>query len=216
MTYIVRAMDQPAPRTSSDNPPHPSTASVRPGAPGWVGPAVDYGPLIVFFAAYEIAGLKPATIAVMAATAVALLAGWLITRRFAFMPALTLVIVGVLGGLTLYLNDPDFIKMKPTIVYLLFAGIIGAELLSGRPLLGRAMTAAMPPLSAEGKRLLLLRFLLFFVVMAAINEVARRVLSTDHWVIWKVFGGIGVTFLFAIAQVPFVQRHRLPEGDAGR
>lgn len=192
-------MDQLTPQTRPATPPEPvSPRTTKPS--GWVGAAVDYGPLIVFFAAYEIGGLRPATIAVMAATAVALAAGWLITRRFAFMPALTLVVVGVLGGLTLYLNDPDFIKMKPTIVYLLFAGIIAAELMSGRPLLGRAMTAAMPPLGAAGKRLLLIRFLLFFVVMAAINEVARRVLSTDHWVIWKVFGGIAATFLFVLAQ----------------
>jgi intracellular septation protein len=82
---------------------------------------------------------------------------------------------------------------------------------SGRPLLGKAMTAAMPPIDAMGKRSLLLRFLVFFVAMAVINEVARRALSTDHWVMWKVFGGIGATFLFSLAQIPLVSRHRLPE-----
>jgi intracellular septation protein len=205
-------MDQPAPQTHI--PPEPSGTPRPSKASGWVGAAVDYGPLLVFFAAYEIGGLRAATIAVIAATAAALLAGWLVTRRFAFMPALTLVIVGVLGGLTLYLNDPDFIKMKPTIVYLLFAGIIAAELLSGRPLLGRAMTAAMPPMTAAGKRLLLLRFMAFFIVMAVINEVARRVLSTDHWVVWKVFGGIGATFLFVMAQIPLMQRHKLLDAES--
>ncbi len=157
-------------------------------APGWIGAAVDFGPLVAFFAAYEIAGLQTAT-----------------------MPAMTAVIVGVLGGLTLYLNDPDFIKMKPTIVYLLFASIVAVELFSGRPLLVRALTAAMPPLNDMGKRALLIRFLVFFLLMAAINEGARRLLSTDHWVLWKVFGGIGATFLFIIAQVPLIQRHKLPE-----
>jgi len=209
---MVRAMDQVAPPLRPED--KPASTSARPAGPGWLGAAIDYGPLVVFFAAYEIAGLMPATVAVMAATAIALVAGWLVTRRFAFMPALTLVVVGVLGGLTLYLNDPDFIKMKPTIVYLLFAGIIGAELASGRPLLGRAMTAAMPPMSEAGKRLLLLRFLLFFLAMAAINEVVRRTVSTDHWVLWKVFGGIGGTFLFSLAQIPLIQRYKLPEDDS--
>jgi len=184
----------------------------KPGtAPGWVGAAVDYGPLIAFFAAYELAGLRTATIVVMAAAVVALGIAWLVTRRFAFMPAMTVVIVGVMGGLTLYLNDPDFIKMKPTIIYLLFTAIIAAELVSGRPLLGRAMTAAMPPMDDAGKRVLLIRFLVFFVLMAAINEVARRILSTDHWVLWKVFGSIGATFLFGMAQIPLIMRHKLPE-----
>lgn len=178
--------------------------------------AVDYGPLIVFFASYEIAGLRSATITVMVASLIALAAGWAFTRRFAFIPAMTAVIVGVLGGLTLYLNDPDFIKMKPTIVYLLFALIILIELVSGRPLLGRAMTAAMPPVDDVGKRTLLIRFLVFFVVMAVINEVLRRVLSTDDWVIWKVFGSIGATFLFSLAQIPLVKRHMLPETESAK
>jgi len=180
-------------------------------APGWIGAAVDFGPLIAFFAAYEIAGLQIATIVVIAATLIAVAVGWTLTRRFALMPTMTAVIVGVLGGLTLYLNDPDFIKMKPTIVYLLFASIVAVELFSGRPLLVRALTAAMPPLNDAGKRALLIRFLVFFLIMAAINEVARRLLSTDHWVLWKVFGGIGATFVFIIAQVPLIQRHKLPE-----
>jgi len=183
-------------------------------APRWLGVAVDYGPLLAFFAAYELVGLRVATMVVIAAALAAVAAGWIWTRRFAFIPTMTAVIVGVMGGLTLYLNDPDFIKMKPTIVYLLFAGVIAAELATGRPLLGRAMTAAMPPMDATGKRTLLLRFLVFFVAMAAVNEVARRVLSTDHWVLWKVFGAIGATFLFGLAQIPLVMRHKLPEETA--
>lgn len=182
-------------------------------APKWIGMAVDYAPLIIFFASYEVAGLRLATIAVMVASVIAVAVGWLYTRRFAFIPAMTAVIVGVLGGLTLYLNDPDFIKMKPTLVYLLFALIIAIELVSGRPLLGKAMTAAMPPIDTSGKRVLLIRFLVFFVAMAAINEVARRVLSTDNWVMWKVFGAVGATFLFSLAQIPLVSRHRLPESE---
>jgi intracellular septation protein len=202
---MVRAMTQTATEPNRDPPP------AKRRAPTWVSAAVDYGPLILFFAAYEIKGLQVATVVVMVASLIAVAVGWYYTRRFAFIPVMTAVIVAVLGGLTLYLNDPDFIKMKPTIVYLLFAAVIGIEILSGRPLLGKAMTAAMPPIDAGGKRALLIRFLLFFVAMAAINEVARRVLSTDHWVMWKVFGSMGVTFLFIIAQMPLVKRHKLPE-----
>lgn len=180
-------------------------------APGWIGAAVDYGPLVAFFASYEVWGLRTATMVVIATTLVAVGVGWSFTRRFAFVPAMTAVIVGVLGGLTIYLNDPDFIKMKPTIVYLLFAAMVAIELVSGRPLLVKALTAAMPALDETGKRQLLLRFLIFFVVMAAINEVVRRLVSTDLWVLWKVPGAIVATFLFALAQAPLVGRHKLPE-----
>jgi intracellular septation protein len=172
--------------------------------------AMDLGPLVAFFAAYELAGLRVATMVVIAAALAAVAAVWLLTRRFAVMPTLTAAIVGVMGGLTLYLNDPDFIKMKPTIVYLFMAAILGTELISGRALLSRAITAGMPNLSGTGKRVLMIRFLLFFVAMAAINEVLRRVLSTDHWVLWKVFGGIGGTVLFSLAQIPLFNRHKLP------
>jgi intracellular septation protein len=206
---MVRAMTQ----TSIDPPEGKAVAAGAGQAPKWLSMAVDYGPLIVFFASYEAAGLRAATIAVMAASVIALGVGWFYTRRFAFIPAMTAVIVGVMGGLTLYLNDPDFIKMKPTIIYLLFALIIAIELISGRELLGRAMMAAMPPMDAGGKRALLVRFLAFFVAMAVANEILRRVLSTDHWVIWKVFGGIGITFLFSLAQIPLVKKHLLPESQ---
>jgi intracellular septation protein len=180
-------------------------------APSWFGMATDMGPLMAFFAAYELAGLRVATMVVMAAAVIAVALAWLVTRRFAIMPTLTAAIIGVMGGLTLYLNDPDFIKMKPTIVYLLFAAILAVELTSGRAILARAMTAGMPPITDTGKRVLLLRFLAFFVAMAATNEVLRRVLTTDHWVLWKVFGGIAGTVLFSLAQIPLIQRHRLPE-----
>lgn len=203
-------MDQPVPA------PIEATTAAAPlrAAPGWVGAAVDYGPLVAFFAAYEIGGLKASTVTVIVATLVAVAVGWSFTRRLAFIPVMTAVIVGVLGGLTLYLNDPDFIKMKPTIVYLLFALLVAIELVSGRPLIVRAMTAAMPPVNDTGKRMLLIRFMLFFVAMAAVNEVVRRTLSTDLWVIWKVPGAIGATFLFALAQIPLVNRHRLPDQQA--
>jgi intracellular septation protein len=179
--------------------------------PQGVAMAMDLGPLVAFFAAYELGGLRIATMVVIAAALAAVVAVWLLTRRFAVMPTLTAAIVGVMGGLTLYLNDPDFIKMKPTIVYLFMAAILGTELISGRALLSRAITAGMPNLSGTGKRVLMIRFLLFFVAMAAINEVLRRVLSTDHWVLWKVFGGIGGTVLFSLAQIPLFNRHKLPE-----
>lgn len=203
-------MDQPVPAPLEAT----TTAAPLRAAPGWVGAAVDYGPLVAFFAAYEIGGLKASTITVIVATLVAVAVGWSFTRRFAFIPVMTAAVVGVLGGLTLYLNDPDFIKMKPTIVYLLFALLVAIELASGRPLIVRAMTAAMPPVNDTGKRMLLIRFMLFFVAMAAVNEVVRRTLSTDLWVIWKVPGAIGATFLFALAQIPLVNRHRLPDQQA--
>lgn len=182
-------------------------------APAWLKPSVDYGPLAVFLLAYVSKGLLPATAALMAATAVALVVSFAYTRKVALMPLVTAVIVGVFGGLTLWLQDDTFIKMKPTIIYGLFAAILAGGLVMGKPLL-KAILGEAFSLTDAGWRSLSLRFLLFFLAMAAANEVIRRVASDDLWVLWKVPGSIVLTFVFMLAQMPLIQRHRSPEADA--
>ena len=178
--------------------------------PRWLKPTVDYGPLAVFLLVYIKAGLLAATGALIAATAVSVAVALWAERRMPWMPFTTAVVVGIFGGLTLWSGDDIFIKMKPTIVQALFAATLLGGLAFGRPLLKPLLGAAWP-MDDAGWRRLSLRFALFFVVMAALNEAVWRTQSTDVWVTFKVFGLMGLTLLFSIAQAPLMMRHRLAE-----
>jgi intracellular septation protein len=184
-------------------------------APRWLKPAVDYGPLAVFFVTYVTLGLMAATAALIAASLLALLVAWVLERRVPVIPLVTTAIVAVFGGLTLWLQDETFIKMKPTIVQALFALILLGGLAFGRPLLKPLLGPMMPPMSDAAWRQFTLRYALFFVAMAALNEVVWRTQSTDFWVAFKVFGLSGLTFLFILSQIPFVGRQaRLAQAAA--
>ena len=187
-------------------------------APRWLQPAVDYGPLAVFFLAYLGAGLMAATAAIVAASLVALALAWTIQRRVPLIPLLTAAVVAVFGGLTLWLQDETFIKMKPTIIQLLFAAVLLGGLLFDRPLLKPLLGRMMPPMSDAAWSRFTLRYALFFIAMAALNEVVWRTQSTDLWVAFKVFGLSGLTFLFILAQMPFIARatrlHTAPGGGS--
>jgi intracellular septation protein len=175
-------------------------------APRWLQPAVDYGPLGVFFVVYLGAGLMAATAAIIAASLVALPLAWTIQRRIPLIPLLTAAVVAVFGGLTLWLQDETFIKMKPTIVQALFAAILLGGLVFDRPLLKPLLARMMPPMSEAAWRRFTLRYALFFIAMAALNEAVWRTQSTDVWVTFKVFGLSGLTFLFILSQMPFIAR----------
>lgn len=186
---------------------------MKPSAPAWLRPAVDYGPLAIFLGVYWMRDLMAATLAIMIATAVALVLSFAIERRLPPMPLVTAVVVGVFGGLTLWLEDETFFKMKPTIVQLLFAAILFGGLFFKRPLL-KPLLASVWPLDEAGWTKLSLRYACFFVVMAALNEVVWRTQSTDFWVNFKVFGILVLTFIFVAAQIYFMRGHMLPEeGD---
>jgi intracellular septation protein len=189
--------------------------------PAWLKPVVDYVPLAIFFAAYLFApktddnsSLLTATAALMIATAIALVISLIVARRVPMMPLITAVIVGVFGGLTLWLKDDTFIKMKPTIVEALFSLILFGGLLFKKPLLKPLMSSAWP-MDDTGWHKLTLRFAWFFASMAVLNEIVWRTQSTDFWVSFKVFGLMILTLLFAVAQARLMQRHALPiEADA--
>lgn len=183
-------------------------------APGWLKPTVDYAPIAVFILAYATGGFMVATAAVIAATTVALGLSLALTRRLPWLPLITAAVVGVFGGLTLWFQDETFFKMKPTIVQGLFAAVLLGGLALRRPLLKPLLGAAWP-MDEAGWRRLSLRFALFFIAMAGLNEAVWRTQSTDVWVMFKVFGIIGLTFLFALTQMPLMTRHRLPEEPAG-
>ena len=181
--------------------------------PSWLKPTVDYVPLAVFFAAYLFApktndgsSLLTATAALMVATAIALVISLIVARRVPMMPLITAVIVGIFGGLTLWLQDETFIKMKPTIVEALFSLILFGGLFFKKPLLKPLMSSAWP-MDDTGWHKLTIRFAWFFAAMAVLNEIVWRTQSTDFWVSFKVFGLMILTLLFAVAQAPLMQRH---------
>ncbi|HEU0062475.1 MAG TPA: septation protein A [Hyphomicrobiaceae bacterium] len=167
---------------------------------------IDLGPLIAFFLAYGRAGIYWATGVLMLATVAALIASWRLLGRVTAVPMVTAVLVVVFGGLTFYLDDPSFIKLKPTIINLLFAGALVVGLATGRPLLKLLLGEAFQ-LSEEGWRKLTVRWALFFFALAILNEIVWRNFSESAWVNFKVFGIVPLTILFAMAQIPLIKRY---------
>ena len=187
--------------------------------------ALELGPLLVFFFANArgewLIGRFPllgnlgepifvATALFMVATAVALATSWLIMRSLPIMPLVSGVVVIIFGTLTLWLHNDIFIKMKPTIINTLFGGVLLGGLLFGKSLLGYVFDSAFH-LDAEGWKKLTLRWGLFFVFLALVNEVVWRSFSTDAWVTFKVWGIMPITLIFTLSQMPLVMRHSIEE-----
>ena len=172
--------------------------------------ALALGPLVLFFAANARYGIFVATATFMVAVVVALAVSYALTRQLPIMPLVTAVIVLVFGGLTLILQDELFIKLKPTIIYLLFAGVLLGGLAFGKPLLGMVFDSVFH-LTAEGWRKLTLRWAVFFLFLAVLNEIVWRTQTTDVWVSFKVFGVVPLTFLFGALQYPLLTKYAAPE-----
>ena len=196
----------------------------------WLKLALDFGPLVLFFyanakpalfapwltpilpaavATGPRAGIFVATAVFMVAIFLALLISYALTHRLPVMALVSAFIVLVFGGLTLAFQDETFIKLKPTIIYVLFAGVLGGGLLCGKSLL-TVVFDQMFNLTEEGWRKLTLRWALFFLALAVVNEVVWRTQSTDFWVAFKAFGVMPLTFIFAALQYPLLMKH-----DAG-
>jgi intracellular septation protein len=170
--------------------------------------ATELGPLLVFFVVNARYHLFVATGAFMAAIVAAMIASYVVTRHVPLMALVTGVIVIVFGTLTLVLHDETFIKVKPTIIYSLFALVLGAGLLFGRSLIA-ILFDQMFNLTPHGWRILTLRWALFFLAMAILNEVVWRTQTTDFWVAFKAFGAIPLTMAFAVTQMPLIKRYHL-------
>jgi intracellular septation protein len=195
---------------------------------------LDLGPLLLFFfansrpalflplvapilpaevAAGERVGIFVATAVFMVAILIALVISYALTRHLPMMPLITAVVVLVFGSLTLVLHDELFIKLKPTIIYLLFGGVLLGGLAFGKSLLGIVFDSVFH-LTPEGWRKLTLRWALFFFVLAVLNEIVWRTQTTDFWVGFKVFGVVPLTFLFAALQYPLLTKYAAPEGKS--
>jgi intracellular septation protein len=175
--------------------------------------AIDFGPLLLFFAAYKLFGLFAATATVMIAAVAAAGLGYWFDRKLHTVPLVTAVVILVFGGLTLYLNDDIFIKMKPTMIYGLFGAVLLGGLIFNRSFVKLVFGPAMT-LSDACWRTLSRRFGFFFLAMAILNELIWRNFSSDVWVNYHVFGAIALTVLFSMTQVPFLLKHQVvKDGD---
>lgn len=174
--------------------------------------ALDLGPLLLFFFVYNRWNIYAATGAFMAATVASLIVTYALTSRVAIMPLISAIVVMIFGGLTIYLQDETFIKLKPTIIYTLFGVLLLGGLAFGRSLIALVLDSVFQ-LDAEGWKKLTLRWGVFFVVMAVVNEIVWRNFSTDAWVAFKTFGFLPLTVVFALAQTPLMMRHSLEKKD---
>jgi intracellular septation protein len=164
------------------------------------------GPLLPEAASGERAGIFVATAVFMVAILASLAVSYALTRHLPVMAMVTAVIVVVFGGLTLALQDDTFIKMKPTIIYLLFGGLLLGGLAFNKPLLAIVFDSVFD-LNDEGWRKLTLRWAVFFLALAVVNEIVWRTQTTDFWVSFKVFGVVPLTFVFAALQYPLLQKY---------
>jgi intracellular septation protein len=189
-----------------------TTTNKKPQINPWLKLVLDLGPLGLFFFANAHYGIFAATATFMAAVLAALVVSYALTRHFPIMTLVTAFIVVVFGGLTLFLHDATFIKVKPTIIYALFGAVLIGGLIFNKPLLGVVLDSLFQ-ITDEGWRKLTLRWALFFFALAVLNEIVWRNVSTDLWVDFKVFGVMPLTFLFGALQVPLLKKYAIEPAE---
>jgi intracellular septation protein len=176
--------------------------------------ALDFGPVLLFFAVWWRFEIFVATGALMIAVVTALIVSYTQTGRWPLMPVVTAAIVLVFGSLTLVLHDKTFIMVKPTIAYALFGSVLLAGYLLDKPFLAVVFDSAFH-LTEEGWRKLTLRWAIFFFALAALNEVIRNTQSVAFWMSFKAFGFIPLIFVFAALQYPLLMRYAIePDSEA--
>ena len=180
--------------------------------PPLVKTLIDLGPLILFFVADQLTDIFVATGVLIVAVAAAFIISWMMTRQIPILPSVTLGFVLIFGGLTLLLGDEEFIKIEVTLTNALCGAFLLGGLVKGKSLLKIAF-GEMTDIDDEGWRKLSLRMGVFLIAIAAINEVVRQVVSTDAWVVFRVYGILLLTVVFFLSQTPLIKRHWI-EDDA--
>jgi intracellular septation protein len=173
---------------------------------------LELGPLALFFVAYSRLGLFGATGVMMASVIVTLSVSYALLRRIPIMPLVTAIIVVIFGSLTFYFHDETFIKMKPTVLYVLFGGALLGGLAFNRPLLPILFDGALN-VTAEGWRKLTWRWAFFFIALALCNELVWRTQSTDIWVGFKTFGIMPLIIVFGLTQAPLIMRYEAKDDE---
>ena len=171
---------------------------------------IDIGPLAVFFIFYTRSGLQASILPLMIATVIAVLFSYILEKKIPIMPTVGAGIVLIFGGLTIYFDNEVFIKMKPTIINLVFAVILYGGMLIKKPLLKILLGAALK-LEEEGWRILTYRWIAFFIALAILNEIVWRTQSTDIWVNFKVFAILPITFIFTMTQFPLIKKYQVED-----
>ena len=171
---------------------------------------IDIGPLAVFFIFYTRSGLQASILPLMIATVIAVIFSYILEKKIPVMPTVGAGIVLIFGGLTIYFDNEVFIKMKPTIINLVFAVILYGGMLIRKPLLKILLGAALK-LEEEGWRILTYRWIGFFIALAILNEIVWRTQSTDIWVNFKVFAILPITFIFTMTQFPLIKKYQIED-----
>lgn len=166
---------------------------------------VDIGPLAVFFIFYTRSDLQSAILPFMIATIIAVIFTYITEKKIPIMPTAGAIIILTFGGLTLYFDNDVFFKMKPTIINLLFAGILITGSIMNKPLL-KLLFGGTLKLQNEGWNILTKRWIGFFIALAILNEIIWRTQSTDVWVNFKVFGILPLTFIFTLTQFSIIKK----------
>jgi intracellular septation protein len=174
---------------------------------------IEYGPVAIFFLAWLVKGIFFATGALMIATLLAVAASRIVMKRVPPMLLVTAALVMSFGALTIYLHDATFIKMKPTILYVLFASILAAGLVWQKPLL-KTLFGEIFHLKDEGWRLLTFRFIGFFAFLAVMNEIVWRNFSEATWMGFKFPGLMLLTLLFMMLQVTLISKYQIAEASS--
>jgi intracellular septation protein len=168
--------------------------------------ALDFAPLVAFFVAYKVGGVYWATGLIIALTVLSLIVGYILTKKIAKFPLFSGILITVMGGLTLYLQNDMFVKMKPTVANIIFAAILFGGLLSNRMFLKDLLGSAIDMPQAAW-RSLTWRWVIFFLILAGLNEYVWRNMPEATWVNFKVFGLMGLTMVFALVNAPFMAKH---------
>ncbi len=183
----------------------------------WAKFLCDYVPLIIFIIIYKFSPasdpLIPATFGLLVSSFIALIIAYILTRKIAKMPLISAIILGVFGGLTLISGDDLFIKIKPTLINLLFAAILFYGYFSKKPLIKHLFGESLK-MEDRAWLILSLRWAIFFIFLAVLNEFIWRSFSTDFWVNFKVFGVFPISMIFTLSQVPFMIKNIKGKGDA--